>query len=144
MMRRILFLIAISLTAVVSNSNIAYSQITRQIPVTDDFLEGSIGLSGAPGGIEYRLKILEANNYIELCGAVAYTNAQARAAYQAFLRDSAFVINGQKVIKNLTYWNTSNHRAWGSARANCRSTGVRANSRIDSIDMDWSSKSYRY
>ena len=144
MIRRFLVVLAISLTAVMSDTNIAHSQITRQIPVTDDFLEGSIGLRGDAGGIEYRLKILEANNYIELCGAVAYTNAQARAAYRAFLRDSAFVINGRKVIKDLTYWNTSNHRAWGSAKANCRSTGVRANSQIDSIDMDWSSKSYRY
>ncbi len=144
MIRNIATVILFSLVAVLADTSVVHGDITRQIPVTDEFIEGSFGLSGAAGGMEYRVKIIVANNMIEFCGAVAYTNPQARSAYRAFLRDSAFLINGQKVLKDMTYWNTANHRAWGSAKANCRSTGVPANAKIDSIDMDWSSKTHRY
>jgi len=141
---KLIFLITVPLVALSLDAQAASDGITRQIPVTADFIEGSVGSGGTAGGIEYRINLTVANNFIELCGAVAYSNVRLKIQYRNFLRDSAFVINGKKVVKDLRYWNTVNRRAWKSAKANCRSTGIKANTKIKDIDIAWSKRTYRY
>jgi len=130
-------LVALSLQAQASSEG-----VTRQIPVNDDFIEGTVRMSGAAGRLDFRINIINANNVLELCGVMAVSGTTKRE-FDRFLRDSAFEINDKKVVKDLRYWNRTNRNQLDVAVANCRSTGIRVNAKIDSIGMAWSKKQYR-
>lgn len=115
----------------------ASAEITRQIPVTENFKESVIRIDGMPSA-RMRFTVISVGNVLELCGAVAYDGPQARSALQDVLQQAAFVVNGRKVIRDLTYWNrATSMRALGRSVANCQSTGVSERTEINGMGIDW-------
>jgi len=129
----------------VSSASAAKIEITRQIPVDKTFGGSDItGGGGFSGGFEIRMKVIDANGNLELCGALVYTNAQTRQAYRSFLRDSYFVVNGKRAIKGFHYFNNAKHvDKIDSALANCRSLGVKTPKTKPKFRIDWSTRTYR-
>ena len=108
MLARSKYAIAVCLCLAATSASAAKIEITRQIPVDKTFGGGDIsGGSGFSGGFELRMKVIDANGNLELCGALVYTNAQTRQAYRSFLRDSYFVVNGKRAIKGFHYFNNA-------------------------------------
>jgi hypothetical protein len=131
---------AILLSAALSTQAMA-DDVTRQIRVTDKFEEGRIGSDVGADRIDFLFNLIVVNNTIELCGVYA-VGAGAPGSFNGFLRDSGFKINGRRVIKGLKYWNRVDRSELRTAMANCRSTGIPANAKIDSLDFAWSRRAY--
>ena len=77
--------------------------ITREVPVTSKFVGNTIGTTAGSEGMEYKINVIVAKGIIEVCGAVLFRRGTTKDKYRGFLRDSAFTINGKKVVKDLTY-----------------------------------------
>lgn len=138
-------LFTICATAFAMLSGVASAQsISRQIPVDSSFADAEFSWQGMPGGYEYRIKLIDANGIIELCGVGVYTNAQLRQTVDRLLRGAQLKINGRTVIRGFRYFNRVNHPSQlNRAVANCKSTGVRVPRGEIDIDIDWPDGTFR-
>lgn len=118
------------------------ADVTRQIPVDDKFSKGDVAFQGTNNGFDYRVTVINANGMLEVCGAVMYKRGSTKSTFRRFLKDSAFTVNGKKVVQDLSYWNTAKS-GWSGARANCQSLGIRSDAKIDKMNIRWSKRAYR-
>ena len=116
--------------------------VTRDIPVTSEFQDVRVGSTAGAAGFLARITVINVDGRIEVCGAALYNTGTSRNEFRGFLRDSAFMINGEKVIKDLSYWKPV-RRNWQGAMASCRSTGLASSTSIQDMDIYWSKRRYR-
>lgn len=138
------YIISAVMALFISLGSASAQGISRHIAVDDSFAEGELGWQGLPGGYEYRVKIIEVNGVLELCGVGAFTNMTARNAAVKMLRGAELKINGRTVLRNFFYFNKVNRASQlNRAMASCKSTGTRVpRGKID-IDVDWPDGSFR-
>ena len=118
------------------------ADITRQIPVDDKFAKGDVTFQGTNNGFDYRLTVINAKGNLEVCGAILYRRGSTGSTFRRFLKDSAFEVNGRKVVKDLSYWRVAKS-SWSGAKANCTSLGIKSNAKIDKMNVAWSRRAYR-
>ena len=118
------------------------AEITRQIPVDDKFAKGDIAFQGTKNGFDYRLTVINAKGNLEVCGAILFKPGSTKSTFKRFLKDSAFMVNGKKVVKDLSYWRVATS-GWSKAQANCTPLGVKSNAKIDKMRVYWSKRGYR-
>ena len=135
--------VLVAAVVAVSIGSAAHStDLTRRIPVTEDFGEVTIRFGGFANGISMRVNIIAPTGVLELCGAVVFTNAQLESSARSFLRDSYFVVNGERAIRGLHYFKrVSRTKDLVGSAANCASLGVPAAPNMD-FDFEWSKRSY--
>lgn len=144
MRKAILIAAVVAMSAFFSQTHGQSDKITRQIPTSQDFIKGRVIMTEGAGRFDYLVNLIVANGTIELCGVLAFAGGAKKNEWRKFLQDSAFEINGKKVIKDLSYWNQTTRDKLYSSQANCRSTGVKESTRVDSLGMAWSQKIYRF
>ncbi|MDU8943480.1 hypothetical protein [Ovoidimarina sediminis] len=143
MLGRLLIMSVAALMAFTFTASSSSEKITRQIPVTEDFIEGRIGSTEGGNSFKYRVYVLPVNGVLEFCGVLAFGPGTYERDFKRFLRDSGFRINGKVVLKDLTYWNVAKRGELDRSVANCQSTGVSANTKVTSLSMAWSKRRYR-
>ena len=77
-------------------------QISRQIVVTDDFVENEITWSNHETTYRYRLKVIAVDGRLELCGAGQHLLTR-RSQTMAVLRSTWLEMNGRKIVPNLLF-----------------------------------------
>ncbi|SMX34025.1 hypothetical protein [Actibacterium lipolyticum] len=121
------------------------ADISRQIPVDEEFVPMELGGGSIAPWYVFRIKIIEVNGMFEVCGAGRFSNAQVRGQARRFLRHSGMKVNGKKLIQDLTYFSrVKKISQLDTAQANCRATNVKAPKGEANFEMDWSSKTYYY
>jgi len=141
MFRRILGLAA---AIAISFGSASAQDISRQVPVTDDFGDGELSWQGLPGGYEFRVRIIVVEGIVELCGVGAFTNAQVRSTATRMLRGAQLKLNGRTVLQDFRYFNTvARPNRLNTAVANCKSTGTRVPRGNVDVDVEWPNGTFR-
>jgi len=115
--------------------------VTRQIKVDGSFGKGVLNWTATAPRMTYVYKLINVGGIIEVCGAYAVERGPS-SAFNQFLRDSSYKINGKRAVKGLKYWNRVSIGELDSAVANCKSTGVPANA-AGEMGISWSRRGYR-
>lgn len=121
-------------------------EATREIPVTDKFVDGSMTWSGMPGGYEYKWKIFITDGMYEVCGVGVYTSNRARQASRNVMR-RAWVENkeGQKLMRDMRFFSrVKQPEQLATAMATCKSTGQPAPIGDWSVRLAWDPSSARF
>jgi hypothetical protein len=118
--------------------------ISRQIPVTEDFNDGELSWSGLPGGYVFRAKLIVVEGVVEFCGVGVYTNAQVRPTATHMLRGAELKLNGRVALRDFSFFNRVNReRQLAGATANCKSTGMPLPRGGVEVEDDWPNGTFR-
>ncbi|WP_136057654.1 hypothetical protein [Candidatus Halocynthiibacter alkanivorans] len=102
-------------------------EITRTVPVTEDFYKGSGDLGDGPKArpsLEYAFKIFDIDGQMEVCGLKVLTSGNKNRILSNVLREGAVRVDGKSIIRNLNYfaYGKPNKPLVGQL-ANCKDTG---------------------
>lgn len=118
---------------------------TREIPVTDKFVDGKLTWSGRPG-YEYKWKIQITDGMYEVCGVGVNTSNRSRQASRNVMR-RAWVENkeGQKLMRDMRFFTlVKKPGQMATAMATCKSTGQPAPKGNWTVRLKWDPSSARF
>jgi hypothetical protein len=102
-------------------------EITRTIPVTEEFLIGGLNWGDGPRSkpsLEYAFKVIAVDGHLEVCGIKVLNGGNKNRFSVKALQEAGVRMNGKSIIRNLNYFafGKSNAPLVGQL-ANCEATG---------------------
>ncbi len=125
--------------------NAKSNNISRQVPVTSDFISSEFKWEGGLGGYEFLWGVFVNEGMIEICGVGYFTNIQSISQSKDSMRRAYNVYEGKKIMRDLRYFARVKRRAkLSTATANCRSTGVAAPKGRFNVQLGWDAGRARF
>ncbi len=95
-----------------------------QIPVDDRFGGGTVDFSGYGKGYIYKMKLIDREGQIAVCGAGYFPDASSAIGIRRLMRRTEVLLNGRKVVRDLSFFSqVRSEAALEGAPANCVLTG---------------------
>ena len=103
-------------------------EITRTVPVTEDFLIGGLNWGDGPRSkpsLEYAFKVIAVDGQLDVCGIKVFNGGSKNRFSVKALQEASVRMDGKSIIRNLNYFafGKSNIPLVGQT-ANCEATGT--------------------
>lgn len=120
MWQKTLSAMAIAAAVLVATPVLAKNKVVTQMTVAENWPERGFTWRSLGDGVLFRIAPINNNGQLMICGAVQYLDTGNRVQSRSVIRGAKLIVNGNTVLKNLTFMTKVSKRApLVGAQANC-------------------------